>query len=61
MSSFAKVNDSMFLIIDYRMYGELQEEIDNWLLDTLGYQPRVGMTLDFKYKEDAVLFLLRWA
>jgi hypothetical protein len=51
----------MLLIVDYRMYGELQEEIDNWSLDTFGYQPRVGMLLDFTYKEDAMLFLLRWA
>jgi hypothetical protein len=61
VSAFAKVNDSMLLIVDYRMYGELQEEIDNWSLDTFGYQPRVGMLLDFTYKEDAMLFLLRWA
>jgi hypothetical protein len=60
MSNFTQVTPTILIIVDYRMYGERQEEIDNWTWYTFGYNARVGMTLEFKDKADTMVFLLKW-
>lgn len=50
----------LLLIIDYRWFGENEEEIDNWCFKRFNYRPRDGLLLSFKNESDVLLFLLRW-
>jgi hypothetical protein len=58
---FSKAKENVLIIIDYKWYFSLQDEIDNWCFSMFKYYPREGMVLSFYNEVDLVTFLLRWS
>jgi len=58
---FSKAKDNVLIILDFKWYFSLQDEIDNWCFNTFKYSPREGMVLSFYKEVDLVTFLLRWS
>jgi hypothetical protein len=58
---FSKAKENVLIILDYKWYSSLQDEIDNWCFNMFKYYPREGMVLSFYNKKDLVTFLLRWS
>ncbi len=58
---FSKAKENVLIIIDYKWYFSLQDEIDNWCFSMFKYYPREGMVLSFYKEVDLVTFLLRWS
>jgi hypothetical protein len=58
---FSKAKDNVLIILDFKWYFSLQDEIDNWCFNTFKYYPREGTVLSFYKEVDLVTFLLRWS
>jgi len=60
VKKFVIAGGSLLFILDYSWYADHVLEIDTWSSDTFGYQPRLGLTLDFKTNQEMLIFILRW-
>ena len=58
--TFCRCGDAKVLIVDFRWYVSRQDEIENWCIINLDYEPRHGMVMSFNCESDLMLFLLKW-